>query len=143
MKDFREEIKQMPIQRPEHAEIEAIFSRGNLREALKTCKKFNYNPEQFQEGIDQGARKMLLAKRAGELLSLVYEGQIKCKYDTPMLLRAMVQAGDIPNFLKQAHRFQIYKGFEEEIRTSILWLRERKQYASADAYEKKFNELRK
>jgi hypothetical protein len=54
----------------------------------------------------------------------------------------MVRQNDIPGFLKQALRFEIYEGIEQEIDRALQWLVAKNQHASAEAYASKFAALR-
>jgi hypothetical protein len=54
----------------------------------------------------------------------------------------MVHQNDIPAFLKQALRFEVYEGLEQEIDHALQWLVAKNQHASAEAYSSKFAALR-
>jgi hypothetical protein len=53
----------------------------------------------------------------------------------------MIEYGDL-EFLKQAHRFGIFQGFDEEINRAILMLEEKGLVPQALAWRRKFAELR-
>ena len=123
-------------------DISRMFERGDYHKAIKQCKKAGHSLDEFQGSIEIMARRMLLGHRAGELLSLVHKYGISIQYDVPTLLRAMFAIPDYHGFLKQAHIFKAYAGFEDEIETAIQCLIEKKQTADAEAWRRKFRALR-
>ena len=60
-----------------------------------------------------------------------------------MLLKAEFEGGDYHGFLKNAHRFMIYKGLEAEIEKAILYLQNKGQKADADGWKRKLDALRR
>jgi hypothetical protein len=111
---------------------------GRVREALKEIKRAGLRNEDFTDALSAGLRKMVELKRVTELLSLVWKHDLKPPLPIPELMRSMIALGDIPGFLKQAERFGIYEGFENEIEDGIQWLIDRKQIDGAAAYRRKF-----
>jgi hypothetical protein len=140
LKDFRPQLRPEPV--PSRSDIEALCHKGEVPRALKAIKHSSLRPEDFIESLQQGMRKMVLAHRANELLSVLYTTRIACPYSVAELLRTLFEHRDMPGFLKQAHRFGVREGFESEIETAIQYLISRRQLASAEAYRKKFAEIR-
>lgn len=97
---------------------------------------------EFSTAIAAGMRRMYLSGRSNELLSVIYKHGLPCPYDIPTLLRALLKKNDFPGFLKQASRFEVYRGFEAEIQQAIESLRYKNQQGPADAYQRRFDELR-
>jgi len=139
LEDFKPLIKE---ENPDAASIEVFLKRGDVAKALSACRRAGRNLEQFSDALESGLRKMFLAGRANEILSLIYNKKITCKYTIPALLRAVLDKQDYPGFLKQAYRFKVYQGFEAEIERSLEWLVQKKQHATAEAYRLKFGQLR-
>jgi hypothetical protein len=138
LRDFKPLIKE---ENTDAASIETLFRKGEVAEALSACRRTGRNFDQFSGAMEKGLRKMFQAGRANEILSLNYKHKLTCNYDIPTLLRAVLDKGDFPGFLKQAFRFQVYQGFEAEIERSLEWLVHRKQHATAEAYRLKFAQL--
>lgn len=125
------------------ATIEATFKRGDVAEGLQACKKTGRSLVEFAPVIAAGMRKMYVSGRSNELLSLIYKRGLPCPYDIPTLLRPLLAKNDFPGFLKQASRFEVYKGFEADIQRAIESLRSKKQHGPADAYQRRFDDLRR
>lgn len=138
LKDFRFEIKR---ETTDDETIQSLFSRGEVLDALKACHRTNRDPGMFAPALEEGIAKMFRSERSNEILSLIHKYKIPCRYDVPTLLRTLIHKKDYPGFLKQAYRFGVYHGFEDEIALGIGWLRQRNQSDSADAYVRKFAEL--
>lgn len=128
---------------PDRETISLLFQQGDFHSAPQACKKSGYQITEFQKDIEIGARKMLMSHRTGELLSFIYKHEIKVQYETPMLLKAVFETGDYHGFLKNAHRFKIYKGLETEIEKSITFLINKGQKADAEGWQRKFGDLRR
>ena len=123
--------------------ISLLFQKGDFHSAPQACRKAGYQIIEFQSDIEIGARKMLMSHRTGELLSFIHKYGIKVQYEIPILLKAVFEARDHHGFLKNAHRFKIYKGLETEIEKSISFLLEKGQKADAEGWQRKFESLRR
>jgi hypothetical protein len=140
---FKEFIpKSIPISSRE--EIACLFRKGDFHTAVPACNKAGYMLQDFQQEIEAGSRHMVLSRRTSELLSFLYKHPyVKVQYSLNTLLRATFEANDFAGFLKQAERFKVYTDFEREIELSIVNLIEKKQYSQAEAWRRKFQEIKK
>jgi hypothetical protein len=139
LKEFHPQQK--PGMRAGTSDIMDLCRKGQLAEALKAIEHSKAGREAFAEEIALGVHKMVVSRRINEVLSLMYKYDLHSAHSVQECLRMMIVQGDIPGFLKQAHRFHVCKGFEKEISDAIQWLDERKQFASAEAYRRKFRTL--
>lgn len=140
LRDFKPLINK---ETTDSATIEATFKRGDVAEGLQACKKTGRSLVEFASAIAVGMKKLYVSGRSNELLSLIYKHGLPCPYDIPSLLRALLKKNDFPGFLKQASRFEIYQGFEADIQLAIESLRSKNQHGQADAYQVRFDELRR
>ena len=142
-KDFRPNLRS-PETQPiaDKQEIERLFKTGDFTKAHKRCKRAGFALSGFKQAIEIGAKKAYMARRAGELLSFIYNTGITVQYDNITLLRAMFEMTDYHGFLKQAHRFEVFCGIESEIEVAIGKLIEKRQAADAEGWRRKFKLLR-
>jgi hypothetical protein len=139
LKEFRPQQKLGTTDR--RSDIMDLCRKGALAEALTAIERSKAGREAFTEEIALAIHKMVVSRRINEVLSLIYKYDLPSVHSIQECLRMMIVQGDIPGFLKQAHRFRVCKGFEKEIGDAIQWLDERKQFASAEAYRRKFRSL--
>ena len=132
MKDFRQRVVQRP---PERSELTDLLSQGQLAKALRKARAAGFVI--LQEEIDDTAKAMFRAGRAGELLSIIGTVEAKLPYDTTALLIRAFEAGDHHAFLKQAHRLRATAGLENRIQEAITAI-ERRAPDEASAWRRKF-----
>jgi len=138
--DFRPHLSQPKV--PTEEEILRLLDSGDVEKALKAIRRAGFEYSQYERGITAGLHVMVRRKRVGELLSILYKHKLRSDMSIIHLLRTMVRQNDIPGFLKQALRFEIYEGLEQEIDHALQWLVAKNQHASAEAYASKFANLR-
>ncbi|HQF37267.1 MAG TPA: hypothetical protein PLL26_06560 [Candidatus Dojkabacteria bacterium] len=136
------EFKPKPAPLSSQEEIRKLCTKGDLNNARKQCKKAGYQFNDFTNEINIGARKMVISHRTGELLSFIYNYEIKVEYDIPTLLNNLYELPDYHSFLKNAHRFKIYKGLEDKIDDAINQLLKKGQTADAEGWRRKINSLK-
>lgn len=138
--DFRSKIK--ASEPPTEADIERLCKQGEVAKALSAMRRNGWTFSEYERLLDIGFRVMIRRRRANEVLSIIHKSGVHCPFGVPELLRMLLANNDIPGFLKQALRFGISTGFEVEIDHAIVWLIEKGQQATADAYRRKFAGLR-
>jgi hypothetical protein len=124
-------------------EISRLFQKGDFQKAIQQAKKIGEPLCSFQADIEAGARKLLLSRRSSELLSTIYRNAIIVQYDLTTLLSAAFDAGDYHGFLKNAYRFKVHAGLDDKITGAIDCLMKKNQIHDAQAWQRKFEELRK
>jgi len=129
--DFRPHLSQPKALTEE--EILQLLHRGDVAKALKALHRAGFEYSQYERAINAGLHVMVRRRRVGELLSILYKHKLRSDMSIIHLLRTMIQQNDIPGFLKQALRFEIYEGIEQEIDHALQWLVAKNQHASAEA----------
>jgi hypothetical protein len=135
MKDFR---KRIVTKKPTVADVEALLREGQLGKALRRSRAVGVPVPQHQ--IDAVATKMFHSGRAGELLSLVGEPDLRLPFDTPTLLRRAFAARDYHTFLKQALRLGVFDGFEQAIAEAVAAIESRAPLEAA-AWRQKLGDI--
>ncbi|MBI4491501.1 MAG: hypothetical protein HY690_01755 [Chloroflexi bacterium] len=139
VQEFRPRGRATPDRRED---VARLFRAGGLIAAMSRCRRNGWDVESFRSEFELGAKRLVVSRRHGELLSFLYKHGLTCQYEPIVLLRWMFEAGDYPGVLKQAHRFAIVDGFESELERAIAWHEERGLVNQAVAWRRKFAELR-
>jgi hypothetical protein len=142
IEDFRLNLTPSQPAPYSHDVVVSLCKRGEVAKAIRLLKQNGQAMEQWTEIIQLGLKKLFVSRRINELLSLVFKYGLACPYEIQDLLRDLFRHGDIPGFLKQAHRFAVCDGLESEIDAAIEWLRQHGQRDGASAYRDKFDALR-
>lgn len=85
-------------------------------------------------------QKLYASGNVGVILSAYYVAGVFGQFNIVEMLGLMFARKDIPGFLKQAYRFGIYRGLEEQIEQAIRWHEDR-QLPDAKAWRLKFEKL--
>jgi hypothetical protein len=118
--------------------IERLCANGEVARAIRLLKQHGERLQDWAAVLEGGMRQLRCSRREGEMLSIIFNHRPPCPFSVHDLLRALISYGDIPGFLKNAHRLGVYRGFETEIEAGIQWLIKHRQHASAAAYRRKF-----
>ena len=122
--------------------IGQLFRKGDFHNAVKQCKKAQYPLEDFQNEIESGVHKLMVSHRPGEALSFIYQYGVSSQHDIRRLLLTTFDINDYHGFLKNALRFKMLAGFEDQIELAIDNLREKGRTDEAQAWQKKFDALK-
>lgn len=120
--------------------IRIKLERRALGDVLKLCKQCGIPLSRYDDEIAEVVSALYTTKAYGVILSAYHEYGKISEHTVTDLLLAMFDAGDMPSFLKQAHRFGFYHEFPEKIYAAIEWHRKR-GLKDADAWEHKFAKL--
>jgi hypothetical protein len=123
--------------------VVSMCKKGEVANAIRLLKRNGQTIDGWTDVIQLGLRKLSVSHRINELLSLVFKFGLACPLEIRDLLREMFQQGDIPGFLKQAHRYGTCDGLDSEIDAAVEWLRQHGQRDGASAYRDKFEALRR
>jgi len=123
--------------------VVSLCKKGEVANAIRLLKRNGQAIDEWNDAIQLGLKKLSVSHRINELLSLVFKYGLACPFEIRDLLREMFRQGDIPGFLKQAHRYGTCDGLDSEIDAAIEWLRQHGQRDGASAYRDKFEALRR
>lgn len=142
-------MKYDPVKLPVGSRERAIvqFKKGDLMSALKTCKNGQIALQSVNSELRSCLKKLQDRKQSGTILSAYYKYGSDIDNDANSentfiknLLRQMFLTNDMSGFLKQAYRFGIYIGLEEEIEHAVSW-HELRNLPDASAWNIKFQKL--
>jgi len=96
-----------------------LCAKGEVARAIRLLKQHDERLQDWAAVLEGGMRQLRYSRREGEMLSIIFNHRPPSPFSVQDLLRALISYGDIPGFLKNAHRLGVYRGFETEIEAGI------------------------
>ncbi len=113
---------------------------GDLIKALKTMKTGNIPIDSLKSELCLCLQNLYQKKQEGTILSGYYSVGVFGDFKISELLLRLCERKDYHTFLKQAYRFEVYVGFENEIEKAIKW-HEDKNLTDTHSWRMKFNKI--
>ena len=117
------------------------FKKKGLNGGYKACRDQSLPYAEYEKYMSMMIYLKYKKKCYGEILSFIYDTGDNFNWHVIPLLRKLYETDQFDTFLKQAHRFNIYKGLSREINSAIKILEIRGQ-EDAPAWRKKFDEVK-
>ncbi len=115
----------------------ALLRKGEFNPALKIAKKLSLLIEDYPLELDRGAHKLLISRRASELMSFMHDYPALIKIDILEVLQAAYEYRDFHGFLKNCIRFDVGPDLSVQIKDALTRIRAEE----ALAWQKKFQRL--
>jgi len=132
------DVLTLPVGSVERAK--AQLESDHLIGAIKTCRRGDLGFQCLQPELDHCLVRAYNRRNIGFILSAYYTAGVFGKFTVAELLTLLFNREDYPTFLKQAYRFNVYEGFEAQIRTATNW-HINKGLNDASAWQRKFAKL--